>query len=60
MNERHICTAEDPWDESKSKTAEHPDAEDDGGDYGGLSGGGDYEKYKCPHCGLRFKVELPD
>ena len=29
-------------------------------EYGGLSGGGDYEVYKCLDCGKRIYVQLPD
>lgn len=38
----------------------HDDAKCVDEEYNGLSGGGDYEIYKCPHCGSRFYVELPD
>ena len=38
----------------------HPDAELIDEEYNGLSGGGDYEKYKCPNCGKTFRIELPD
>jgi hypothetical protein len=50
----HVCTAADPWNIDKSKRAQHPDAKDDGECSEGCC---DY--YKCPHCGLRFRVELP-
>ena len=55
-NKRYVCTKDDPWTEEKSDRAEHPDAKyirsiDD--DYGY------YTVYKCPHCGLRFKVTGP-
>ena len=58
MEERFICTKENPWTKDKGMAA-HPDAKviysndryyywEDG-----------YERYKCPHCGLKFKVTLP-
>lgn len=57
MSDRHICTKDDPWTPEKSRRAEHPDAEYvSEHDYGS----GEYcVTYKCPHCGKRFEVELP-
>lgn len=52
--ERHICTAADPWNPAKSSRAEHPDAVctyDGGWEQ-------EYESYRCPHCGKRFKVGI--
>ena len=56
MSDRHICTASDPWDRTKSERAEHPDAlEVSDRDYGG----GEYcVTYQCPHCGKMFEVEI--
>jgi hypothetical protein len=53
MSDRHVCTKEDPWDESKGR-ATHPDAtiEDDGDVY--------VDTYDCPHCRKRFKVEVAE
>jgi len=31
-----------------------------GAEYGGLSGGGDYDKHKCSACGNTAYIELPD
>lgn len=53
---RHACTAEDPWTPEKSPRAYHPDAKLVGQEDGWP--GGDIDTYECPHCGLRFKVEL--
>lgn len=55
---RHVCTADDPWDPTKSDRAEHPDAVIVGTDDQSMYGS--YEEYKCPHCNKRFWVELPD
>lgn len=49
--ERAIATGE---------RAEHPDAKEVGEDYGSLADGGSRVRYECPHCGLRFWVQLPD
>jgi len=54
---RHVCTADDPWTPEKSDRAIHPDAEYLGDRDFGL---GEYcERYRCPHCGHSFYVELP-
>jgi len=52
--EVHICTAQDPWSKDKGESANHPDAVctyDGGWEQ-------EYERYRCPHCGLSFKVEI--
>jgi len=54
------CTAESPVSKDASGRWAHPDASCVDEEYNGLSGGGDYETYECPHCGKRFRVELPD
>jgi hypothetical protein len=59
MSERKICTKESPYNPEKKVKGErwqHPDAEfidsvEDPPYY--------YSVYKCPICGLKFKVELP-
>lgn len=51
-----ICTKENPNTNAKV----HPDSIVVYEEYGGLSGGGDYERYECPNCKRRFWVELPD
>lgn len=54
---RHICTKEDPWTPEKGSRSTHPDAEYL---FDRDFGGGEYcEKYRCPHCGHSFYVELP-
>lgn len=60
MSDREVCTKEAPMPKGDGRRWQHPDAVDVGEEYNGLSGGGDYDIYKCPHCGLRFYVELPD
>lgn len=53
---RHTCTKEQPWDQHKhGPRAIHPDALFLG------SGGQDsveYDRYRCPHCGKYFEVEI--
>jgi hypothetical protein len=51
---RHTCTAADPWTPAKAQRALHPDAVDDGECAEGCC---DY--LKCPHCGHRWRQELP-
>lgn len=57
ITEPYVCTAAEPWTPEKGKRAIHPDAKDVGEtDYGA----GEYcVAYKCPNCGKRFEVELP-
>jgi hypothetical protein len=62
MSERKTCTKEMPMPKGDTGRWIHPDAiyeSDDYGKGGGVSDG-DYEVYNCPHCGKRFKVELPN
>ena len=56
MSERkaYVCTKESPWSPEKDTPCQHPDAVDDGECSEGCC---DY--YKCPNCGLRFRVEVP-
>ena len=51
---RYVCTKEAPWTPDKGEPVQHPDAVDDGECSSGCC---DY--YRCPNCGLRFRVELP-
>ena len=54
LEDRFVCTAANPWSKEKSERAQHPDAVctyDGGWEQ-------EYERYKCPHCGTSFKVEL--
>lgn len=60
MSERQTCSKESPMPDNAGGLWCHPDAVSQGDEYNGLSGGGDYERFKCPHCGLFFRVELPD
>lgn len=49
---RPICTKEEPYKHDDILTV-HPDAK--------CTLSGDYaDWYKCPHCGLEFRVELPE
>jgi hypothetical protein len=55
----HICTKDDPWTKAKSSRAQHPDAVSEGDTYDWSADHDDYETFKCPHCGLRFRVPIP-
>jgi hypothetical protein len=61
-NERHICTAEKPYQEGMPGRWEHPDAVEIDEDYGKGGGvaDGDFIKYQCPHCKKSFWEELPN
>jgi len=60
MREIMTCSKEAPMPQGDARCWQHPDAVDAGEEYYGLAGGGNYDKYKCPNCGLIFRVELPD
>ena len=50
----YVCTKEAPWNKTLGDRAQHPDAVctyDGGWEQ-------EYERYKCPHCDLSFKVML--
>lgn len=55
---RYVCTSAEPWTPEKGEYATHPDAREVGDQEDGYPGG-DYQRYECPNCGKRFKVELP-
>lgn len=57
-NDLFICTKETPWDHKYDGRVQHPDAQEVGEQEDGWPGG-DIVTYLCPHCGHRFKVELP-
>lgn len=58
--DRKTCTRDAPMPKGDKGRWLHPDAKCVYEEYGALSGGGDYERYRCPNCGLAFWVELPD
>lgn len=61
MSDRLLCTAASPMPKDAKKWEwVHPDAVYRDDEYNGLSGGGDYSIYDCPHCGRKLYVELPD
>lgn len=54
-SDRFICTAETPWTPDKGR-AIHPSAKYiQDVDYGS---GVNFAQYECPHCKLKFEVEL--
>ena len=55
-SERHLCTKEDPWTKDKGR-AQHPDAKHVDDRY--YEDGSGLDVYRCPHCDMEFKVELP-
>lgn len=50
----YICTKEAPWAKDKGTPAQHPDAI-----HTGECSDSCCDYYKCPNCGLSFKVEVP-
>ena len=60
VSTRQLCTKERPMPKGAPGMWQHSDAKSLYEEFNGLSGGGDYERFECPHCGLRFYVELPD
>lgn len=54
MSDRRTCTKEAPADNKPGDRWQHPDAIS-------LEGTCDCcDRYRCPNCGLTFKVELPE
>ncbi len=51
-SERYVCTKVAPWTPNQGP-AVHPDAVDDGECSDSCC-----DFYKCPNCGLRFRVEV--
>ena len=58
--ERKTCTKESPMPQFADGYWFHPDAVSGDDENYGLSGGGDYATYTCPHCGKFFREQLPD
>ena len=59
---RYLCNSDNPMPENipaGSRWA-HAEVECIGDDYGGLSGGGDYDRMQCKICGASWWSELPD
>jgi len=52
------CTAETPWTPDMKGRVAHVDAREVGEQENGYPGG-DIVRYECPHCGHRWKQELP-
>jgi len=51
---KDVCTKENP----NQKYMYHPDAREVGDQESGWPGG-DIVTYECPHCGARWREELP-
>lgn len=45
LDDRHVCTAANPWDHNPARLAEHPDAINLG-----MCDFGCCRKMRCPHC----------
>lgn len=56
---RGICTKDAPMPKGDMGRWLHPDAVCVYEEYNGTHSG-NFERYECPHCGVRFMVELPD
>lgn len=60
MSERNLCDAANPMTTQRQRAAgigarwQHPDARETG------TASDHYIEYKCPHCGLVFRNEMPD
>ena len=54
----YVCTKDAPWSPDKGTPVRHVDAHEVGEQEDGYPGG-DIVTYKCPHCGKRWRAELP-
>lgn len=52
--ERYKCTAETPWTPDKGTFVQHEGAREVGGCMDGCCA-----DYQCPHCGHKWREELP-
>lgn len=55
--EAHTCTKSDPWRPDMGKRGIHPEAIE-GEQIDGYPGG-DFVRWHCPICDVRWKEELP-
>ena len=58
MNERFLCTKDNPWTPDKGGRVAHADVREVGEQQDGYPGG-DIVTYECKNCGHRWKQELP-
>lgn len=54
VDDRFVCTRENPWSREKAERSAHPDAREIDNHLCDCCA-----KYECPNCGLIFKCELP-
>ena len=59
-DERKQCTKDTPMPKGDKGRWMHDDTVEIGDDYGSLSDGGSYVRYRCNNCGHEFWVTLPD
>ncbi|HEY9200732.1 MAG TPA: hypothetical protein VIQ81_03960 [Gammaproteobacteria bacterium] len=57
---RYLCNSVHPMPKGAPGQWAHADAEIIDEDYGGLSGGGDYDRCRCKNCGVEWWSQLPD
>jgi hypothetical protein len=57
---REECTRERPFTADASGDCMHPDAKLLDKGWVNLIRVGSYERYECPDCGMRLRLELPD
>jgi acetone carboxylase gamma subunit len=53
------CTKDNPWKEGDPTPVHHVDAKLEYSYDRYEACDDNYEEYKCPNCGIRFKVTLP-
>lgn len=58
MSEPNKCTKEHPYTRGAGGQWVHPDAKCTDEEYNAHLGGGDYEIYECPNCGISFRVKM--
>lgn len=57
MRSEYICTKNDPWNKDIPTPVRHPEAECIASEDNYFES---WDKYKCPYCGIVFKIRYDE